>query len=91
MLSFPDSAHRFLAAFETRSTALNDKRLVAWVKLQLLAEEVEAAKARLLSGTEGPNLSNPSVLIDFRDRFDQWEKNLSRGILNGKSSTRTCQ
>ena len=83
MLRFPKTAERCLTAFEARSTILNDKRLVAWLRLQLLAEEVETIKAELLLRKGQADSNGPSSLHDLREQFDCWERSLTPGVMNG--------
>ena len=76
LVTFTETAQKILDAFDSSTTSIRDKRLVAWVKLQVVAEEVERMK---LHGTS----FDPSHLLD---KFDQWIQSLLPGVMNGMLS-----
>lgn len=81
MIDFTEPAQKCLTVFEGLCTSLEDKRLVAWVKLQRIAEDVDNMRS---------NASRQEAENDWRrieDRFIQWEQSLEPGILNGESSS----
>jgi hypothetical protein len=70
-------AHARLEAFENSAQSAKDKRLVAWLKLQLLAEEIETLRTRLSnladSDIRESNLSiDPQTVQNFERRFTEW-------------------
>jgi hypothetical protein len=72
-----DDTRASLAAFKNSAQSARDKRLVAWVKLQLLAEDVEALRSALSSSMERdilePNSSFDLPTIQkFERRFAEW-------------------
>ncbi|KAH8811236.1 hypothetical protein F5884DRAFT_781568 [Xylogone sp. PMI_703] len=75
-----------LETFDQSSVSNNDKRLVAWVRLQMIAEEVESLRIRLLRSPEsvGQNTvvpGNQSLVHTLERKLDQW-RYTSQSMLN---------
>jgi hypothetical protein len=90
MIKFTNTAQTRLNAFAMSASSLNDRRLVAWVKLQLLAERVETTKGKLLSGSEGAPISAHEQLNDLKEQFALWETSLDQGVMNGEHGLLRC-
>lgn len=81
-----------LAIFKQYATETNDRRLVAWLQLQIIAEDVEAMKreAEMSSDpavVEHINVKEKSALLEQRLR--DWEAKLDRTLLTGMYSSVT--
>ncbi|KAK7225357.1 hypothetical protein V2G26_013360 [Clonostachys chloroleuca] len=81
-----EHARASLQAFEDSARNAQDKRLVAWVKLQLLAGDLEALRIAL-SSTRQPEILEQTCSIDrqtiqrFEGRFIEW-RNDSFGVID---------
>jgi hypothetical protein len=75
--------------FEKNCVLDNDKRLAAWVRLQMIAEEVEALRvkmslvAKLQGETDPCDLVDQHTLSSLENRFSRWRDD-SQSVLNGK-------
>ena len=76
-LKMPPYGRVIKESFSASALSLNDKRLVAWANLQVIAEDVDAAKWN----TGDFDLS---VAVD---QLDLWEMSLEAGVMNGKFSS----
>lgn len=88
MVSSNAGTHDALSTFAEHATSLNDKRLVAWVKLQLIAEDIERMKTNMEAheGSAGLSANRKNLQEDisvFVNRLSLWEAALESGILNG--------
>jgi hypothetical protein len=78
-----------LDAFEENSVQDNDKRLVAWVRLQMIAEEVETLRIKVSLAPRLHTRADPSSLVDqhsilsLGSRFGKWRDDF-QPVLNGK-------
>ena len=93
-MSLAKAAIEFLDLFEQNTTHINDKRLVAWVKLQIIAEEVEAVRVKLQESAEKPachvsNAMNQDLVRTLEDRLGAW-RYTSQAVMNGESSQTYC-
>ncbi|GFP60252.1 hypothetical protein TASIC1_0017001400 [Trichoderma asperellum] len=84
IISFSPSTGVALAIFKQYATETNDRRLVAWLQLQIIAEDVEAMKreAEMSSDpavVEHINVKEKSALLEQRLR--DWEAKLDRTLL----------
>ena len=68
--------YSILDAFGSRASHPNDKRLVAWLTLQLIAEAVEVVEAV-------EPIDRESSVRDIIGRFVSWRSRLEPGIMNG--------
>lgn len=75
-----------LTIFKQYATDTNDQRLVAWIQLQTIAEDVEAMKR------EAEMSSDPAVVehinvkeksAQFEQRLREWEATLDPKVLTG--------
>ena len=73
-----------LDAFETVAHTLNDKRLVAWVKLQLIAEDVERFKTKASTATVAGTVTLQEEYDILQTRFERWRYSMGYNTLNGK-------
>ena len=80
MIRFSSTAQRSLTAYEASSTSLEDKRIIAWMKMQLIAEDVDDVRCRTSRKEAEDDLNR------LQNCFDQWEQSLEPGIMNGKAS-----
>lgn len=83
------SLQECLDRFERHATHLNDKRLLAWVRLQMIAEEAQSVtpdqqyvRRSFLSGRE----DLVSQVYCLQRELEAWERGLETGITNGKSN-----
>lgn len=80
--------------FDKNSVLDNDKRLIAWVKLQMIAEEVEALRVKASLAAKVQGEADPSSLIDqatlssFESRFSRWRDD-AQLVFNGKQLPNT--
>lgn len=78
-----------LDAFEKSGMHDNDKRLAAWVRLQIIAEEVETLRTKVSlapRGQPGADLSSPidqHTISSLESRFGRW-RDAAQPVLNGK-------
>ena len=79
MMSFTRSAQQCLATFEASANSCNDKRLIAWLKLQLVVEDLEKKRSQTLLEEAMCGFD------DIRERYEQWERAIEPGVLNGES------
>ena len=75
-ITFTSIAYRVLDAFNTLAISANDKRLVAWVELQLIAEDID----------KGIHYATSLELNGLKDRPVRWKRSLEPGIMNSKLS-----
>lgn len=86
MISFSPGTEIALQTFEEHATSPNDKRLIAWVRLQLIAEDVEKMKTNVESRTDSLFTDKDMVKNDlslFDDRLAEWEAGTSPALLSG--------
>ncbi|KAM0511042.1 hypothetical protein ACHAPE_010303 [Trichoderma viride] len=88
IISFSPSTGVALTIFKQYATDTNDQRLVAWIQLQIIAEEVEAMKR------EAEMSSDPAVVehINVKERSAQFEQRLREweAMLDPKILTVIC-
>jgi hypothetical protein len=77
-----------LSLFKQYATEMNDQRLVAWLQLHIIAEDVEAMKRDVEmssdpSVVEHSNVKEKSARLEQRLR--EWEAMLDPKLLTGKS------
>lgn len=70
-----------LEAFDQNSDNANDKRLIAWVKLQLIADDVEAWRHMLARSTQAP--VNRHSIQTFESRLTEW-RDAAHPVINGR-------
>jgi hypothetical protein len=66
-----------LRVFDMSAQNVKDKRLVAWVRLQLLAEDIETLRTALSNSPEPDKLeqsfsTDRQTIQDFERRFAEW-------------------
>ncbi|KAL7924582.1 hypothetical protein ACQKWADRAFT_287024 [Trichoderma austrokoningii] len=77
-LVWTESMRNGVDVFEKNSVLDNDKRLVAWVRLQMIAEEVEALRVKASSAAKAQGEADLSGLVDqqtlssLESRFSRW-------------------
>lgn len=75
-----------LDAFDKNSVNDNDKRLVAWVRLQMIAEGVEALRIKVSlaqPGADAASLVDQHTISSLESRFGRW-RDAAQPVLNGK-------
>lgn len=77
-----------LDAFEKNSVLDNDKRLAAWVRLQMIAEGVEALRIKVhaslaLPGADAASPVDLHTISSLESRFARW-RDAAQPVLNGK-------
>ncbi|QYT01953.1 Zn(2)-C6 fungal-type domain-containing protein [Trichoderma simmonsii] len=82
-----ESMRRGLDAFDKNSVNDNDRRLVAWVRLQMIAEGVEALriKAQVSLAQPGADAASPvdqHTISSLESRFGRW-RDAAQPVLNG--------
>ena len=73
LVSFTPVAQEILDTFDSSTTSLSDKQLVAWVRLQVIAEEVERIKPQV----------SLSEFVRLLSKFDQWEHSTPNAAISG--------
>lgn len=75
--------------FDKNSVLDSDRRLVAWVRLQMIAEEVETLRVKASLAAKVQGETDPSGLVDqptlssLESRFSRWRDD-SQLVFNGK-------
>lgn len=88
-LVWTESTRNGVDVFEKNSVLDNDKRLAAWVRLQMIAEEVEALRVKASLAAKVQGEADPSGLVDqhtlssLESRFSRWRDD-SQLVFNGK-------
>ncbi|KAM6485733.1 hypothetical protein HDV62DRAFT_259346 [Trichoderma sp. SZMC 28011] len=82
-----ESMRRGLDAFDKNSVNDNDKRLVAWVRLQMIAEGVEALRIKVhaslaLPGADAASPVDQHTISSLESRFGRW-RDAAQPVLNG--------
>ncbi|KAK4070826.1 hypothetical protein Trihar35433_5293 [Trichoderma harzianum] len=82
-----DSMRKGLDAFEKKSVHDNDRRLVAWVRLQMIAEGVEALRIKVQVSLAQPGADAASpvdqhTISSLESRFARW-RDAAQPVLNG--------
>lgn len=75
MISYSPSTATALQIFAERASTVNDKKLVAWMKLQNIAEDVENMKSNVELKVDSVLTERESVKNDlslFNDRLKEW-------------------
>lgn len=86
MISFSPGTDIALETFAEHATSINDKRLVAWVRLQLIAEDIEKMKTNIESRAESIFTEKEAIRNDlslFSNRLSDWETITREPVLNG--------
>lgn len=84
-----NSLRKGLDAFDENSVGDGDKRLAAWVRLQMIAEEVEAARIkvslapRVRTGADTPSPVDQHTISSLESKFSKWRYAV-QPILDGK-------
>lgn len=68
-------------------TKLGDRRLLAWLRLQLIVEDVESMKQGVETRAEATALGYETFKDDFElfsDRLQEWEKATDPELINGE-------
>jgi hypothetical protein len=74
-----------LERFHERSVHINDKRLVAWIKLQMIGEDIEFSRIRVASSENNTGISaafNLSHLQTLEGKLSEW-RNTAEPVTNG--------
>lgn len=90
MISFSPSTDSVIELFSRDNPNVNDRRLVAWLRLQSIAEDIEKMKQNAevrsdLLFMDATNIKNDFLL--FRDRLKSWEYALDPVLWIGKKVT----
>ncbi|KAL6903956.1 hypothetical protein GGI43DRAFT_307646 [Trichoderma evansii] len=87
-LVWTESMRNGVDVFDKNSVLDNDKRLVAWVRLQMIAEEVEALRVKASLAAKVQSEADPSSLVDqatlssIESRFSRWRDD-AQLVFNG--------
>lgn len=87
MISYSSSTATALQIFAGNATSLNDQCLVAWMRLQNIAEDIENMKSNVEPKSDSELTERDSVKSDlslFNDRLDEWASKHKSLICNGK-------
>jgi hypothetical protein len=87
MISFSSSTDSIIELFLRSSQNINDRRLVAWLRLQSIAEDVESMKQSAEMKLDPSFLETTSITNDFslfHDRLRSWENELDPVLWIGK-------
>lgn len=79
MISISPSTESIIEIFIRNNLVLNDRRLVAWLRLQAIAEDIESMKQNAESRSDPSFVSSNSIRNDFsllQDRLKTWESTL---------------
>jgi len=85
IIAFDNEAQATLAAFAAHAVHVNDRRFVAWVHLQLIAEDVENLRIYLSQQGRASNDERTSQIItlqNLNNRFISFRNTLSE-VMNG--------
>ena len=88
IINFDSEGQATLAAFAAHATHVNDRRLVAWMHLQLIAEDVENLRICLSVGGRAFNDERTCQLVELQNlnnRFLSFRNNLSE-VMNGAAA-----
>ncbi|PTB53659.1 hypothetical protein M431DRAFT_520631 [Trichoderma harzianum CBS 226.95] len=80
-----ESMRKGLDAFDKNSVHGNDKRLVAWVRLQMIAGGVEALRIKVSLAQPGADAASPvdqHTISSLESRFARW-RDTAQPVLNG--------
>lgn len=86
MIAFSPSSFAALEIFERHATDDNHRRLAAWVRLQLIAEDIETLKQSIETDDNASFLEKEEIklsLTAFDNILHDWEVS-SRPLLNGR-------
>lgn len=86
MISFSPATDIALETFAEHALSTNDKRLIAWVRLQLVAEDIEKMKTNIESRAESIFTDKEAIKNDlslFSNRLCDWEMITREPVLNG--------
>jgi len=86
ILEFTGSLRRHLEKLEREPEAADDKRLIAWFKLQLISEDVAKTFNQKSGVAEGTLLGLVSQVEVSRlqQRFSEWQDSLDPSLMTGK-------
>jgi hypothetical protein len=87
MISFSSSTDSIIELFLRNSQDINDRRLVAWLRLQSIAEDIESMKQNAELKLDPSFLESTSIKNDFslfHDRLRSWETELGPVLWIGK-------
>jgi hypothetical protein len=87
MISFSSSTDSVIEHFLRSSQNTNDRRLVAWLRLQSIAEDIESMKQNAEMRLDPSFMEATSIKNDFslfHDRLKSWEHGLDSALWVGK-------
>jgi hypothetical protein len=87
MISFSSATDTMVEIFLKNSQNLNDRRLVAWLRLQSIAEDIESMKQNAEMRQDPSFMEATSIKNDFslfQDRLKSWETALDPALWIGK-------
>lgn len=93
-MTLTKGALEWLELFDQSSMCINDKRLVAWIRLQAIAEDVEALRVKLLKCNEEPTFHNSKsvhqdLVQKLEDRLGAW-RYAAQAVINCKQNQIHC-
>ena len=87
MISFSSSTDSIIELFLRSSQNINDRRLLAWLRLQSIAEDIESMKQNAEMRLDQSLLETTSIKNGFslfHDRLKSWENELDPVLWIGK-------
>lgn len=87
-MALTKAALQCLELFDQNTRDVNDKRLVAWIRLQMVAEEAETARVQLQECAEGSTchdqkMMDHKLIQALEDRLGAW-RDASQGLMNSE-------
>ena len=93
-MTLTKAALECLEMFDQSTMCINDKRLVAWIRLQAIAEDVEASRVKLLESAEkltchNSNSVHQDLVQTLEDRLGAWRYS-AQAVINSKQNQIHC-
>ena len=90
IISFSAATDTIIELFLKNCHDINDRRLVAWLRLQSIAEDIESMKQSAEMRYDALSMEAIDIKNDFlllQDRLKSWETALDSALWIGKSVT----
>ena len=90
IISFSAATDAIIDLFLKHCRDINDRRLVAWLRLQSIAEDIESMKQNAEMRYDPLSMERMDIKYDFsliQDRLKSWETTLDSALWIGKSVT----
>ncbi len=94
-MTLTKAALECLEMFDQSTAYINDKRLVAWIRLQVIAEDVEASRVKLLQCVEkltchDSNSVHQDLVQTLENRLGEW-RYAAQTVINCKQNQVRCK